>query len=150
MTRAILLAAMLATTAGCATDYQRELRSAEPLDNHRFIRVEFSQAGYRKYGLFDEYQWSPSRSVVLVADDGWKLVIHDASTTGYNWSPDDKRKNDPVYFNPGVADRLTLIDPEGKRHPVKVEIGELSPRLEHVTVFDKPRPGPEPPFPPAE
>ena len=133
MTRGIMLGVLVTMVAGCATDYKRELRATEPLSDHQFIRVEFNQTGHRNYGLFDTYHWYPVREIVLVADDGWRLVIHWASTTGYNWSPDDKRKNDPVIFNPGTADRLTLIDPQGGMHPVKVAVGDLSPRPPHVT-----------------
>lgn len=135
MMRAILLGVLLTMVAGCGTDYTRELRAAEPLSNHRFIRVEFGQAGHRNSVLFKTYEWYPVSGFVLVADDGWRLAIHGASTTGYNWSPDDKRKGDPVMFNPGVAERLTLIDPQGGMHPVKVALGELSPKPPHVTGF---------------
>jgi len=133
MTRAILLGVLLTMLAGCATDYKRDLLAAEPLSDHRFIRVEFNKTGHRTSELFKTYMWYPAREIVLVADDGWKLVIHDAKTTGYNWSPADKHKNDPVLFIPGAADRLTLIDPQGGMHPVKVAVGELSPRPPHVT-----------------
>lgn len=135
MTRGIMLGVLVTMLAGCGTDYTREIRAAQPLSNHRFIRVEFEQAGHRNSVLFKTYEWYPVSGFVLVADDGWRLEIHGPSTTGYNWSPDDKRKSDPVIFIPGAADRLTLIDPQGGRHPVKVAVGELSPRPPHVTGF---------------
>jgi hypothetical protein len=138
MTRAILLTTLLAFAAGCATDYQRELCSAEPLDNHRFVRMEFKQTGFVRPLVFNTHQWSPAPEFTLVADDGWKLVIREAAVVGYNWNPDDSHKNDPVIFSPGVGDRLVLIDPQGGEHPVKVAVGDLSPRPQHITAIQQP------------
>ncbi len=135
MTRGITPALLVTMLAGCATDYAREIRAAEPLSNHRFIRVKFGQTGRRHSYLFNGCVWNQVSGFELVADDGWRLVVHGPSTTGYNWRPDDKRKSDPVIFIPGTMDRLTLIDPQGGRHPVKVAVGELSPRPPHVTGF---------------
>ena len=134
MTRPIMLGVLVTMLAGCGTDYTREIRAAEPLSNHRFIRVEFEQAGQRNSLLFQTNEWYPVSGFVLVADDGWRLVVHGpSSNTGYNWSTDHKRRGDPVIFNPGVAALPALIDPRGGRHPVKVAVGELSPRPPHVT-----------------
>ena len=147
--RAILLGTLLTMVAGCGTDYTRELRAAEPLSNHRFVRVEFQQGG-RHNRLFGTYEWSPVSGFVLVADDGWRLVVHWAAVTGYSRSPDKKRRNEPVLFRPGTADRLTLIDPQGGRHPVKVAVGELSPKPPHVTGFKRLLSASQPKSPPTE
>lgn len=134
MTRPIMLGLLVTMLAGCRTDYTREIRAAEPLSNHRFVRVEFEQAGHRPSMLFQTIEWYPVSGFVLVADDGWRLVVQGPSpNTGYSLSADPKRGGDPVLFTPGAADRLTLIDPKGWRHPVIVAVGELSPRPPHVT-----------------
>lgn len=134
MTRAILLGVLLTVLAGCGTDYTREIRATEPLGNHRFTRVEFAQGGHVL--PLNRYEWAPVSGFTLVADDGWRLVVNGPSMTGYNWSPEPDRKNNPVYFIPGSGDRLTLIDPQGGMHPVKVTVGELSPRPAPVTQYD--------------
>ena len=133
MTRALLLGMLATVLAGCGTDYTRDLKAAEPLGNHHFVRVEFTQAGHLNNYLLHTYWWPPVCDVALVADDGWKLVIQKPGAGGYNWHPDEKHKNDAVHFYPGWGDRLILVDPQGAAHTVKIEVGDVSPKPPHVT-----------------
>lgn len=106
MKRILWIALSVTVIAGCGTDYRREL-SAESLSEHRFVRVEFEQAGWEKVFPVRGIDWGQVDGFTLIADDGWRLIILGPGHPGYNRALDDQN-DEPIRFQPGRGDRMWL------------------------------------------
>lgn len=125
--RRALLVLGLALLGGCQR-YSRDMAMCQPVE-HRFTRVEFVQFGCARVPLvwpFKSQEWDDQSSVVLISDDGWKMVIEPQDS---RWAVSNLLEvGVPQTTQPGRS-RVVLIDPQGKMHPVRTTVGPLSPPL---------------------
>ena len=131
MSRILLLIPTVLLIAGCGTEYRREI-AAEALSKHRFVRIEFKQGGYERRFPLRKINWGETGGFTLVADDGWRLIVRGPNVTGFNRSLDDENRAS-IRFNQGGEDRLWLVDPQGRHHPVAMTLGELAPPSQHLS-----------------